>query len=199
VDVRYADVASDARLEMLVSTGPVVAVMGPGFMSGTSYSYVRLPVQGPSDVLAYETRDVTADGKADIVVRYRESNDLGSRVVVAVYSFVVTELRRILAQEVKVSQGDKSISCNVQFLPDGPGGSEMVLVTKGKAKGWSDVSYKNVPEYGVGAVLAPWEAEERRLWVIAGFEFKKAEADRIDSYLEAKPEKKGKKKKKKAK
>jgi hypothetical protein len=199
VKLLYENVAMDKRLEVLAIGGSVIGILGPGFMSGASYTYVKLPASSSQDVLSVTTRDVSGNGLEDIVVRYREKNDLGSRIVVAVYAFVVGEVRRILAQEVEVRSGSKSIKCSVEFLPNGPDGSEMLLVTPGTATGWSKVSYKNVAEYGVGAVLAPWDKEERRLWVLGGFEYKPAEADKIDSYLEPEPEKGKKKKKKKGK
>ncbi len=186
----YANVAGDDRLEVLVVGGSVIGIMGPGFQSGTSYTYLQLS----SDMLSVDTRDVSGNGLMDIVVKYREANSLGSRVMLSVYSFVVTEVRRILAQEIEVRQGAKSVTCSATFMANPLDGGEMLHVTPGKATGWTKISYKNVPEYGVGAVLLPWDKETQRLWVIKGFEFKPAEEDKIEAYLEAEP-KKGKKKK----
>jgi len=186
----YANVAGDARLEVLVVGGSVIGIMGPGFQSGTSYTYIQLS----SDMLSVDARDVTGNGMADIVVKYRETNSLGSRVMLSVYSFVVTEVRRVLAQELEVRQGSKSVTCSATFMDNPLDGGEMLHVTPGKASGWTKISYKNVPEYGVGAVLLPWDKEKQRLWVLKGFEFQPLEEDKIEGYLEAEP-KKGKKKK----
>lgn len=190
----YANVAGDERLEVLVVGGSVIGIMGPGFHSGSSYTYIQLS----SDMLSVDARDVTGNGLEDIVVKYREANSLGSRVLLSVYSFVVTEVRRVLAQELEVRQGSKSVTCSATFMENVPDGGEMLHVTPGKASGWTKISYKNVPEYGVGAVLLPWDKEKQRLWVLQGFEFKPLEEDKIETYLEAEPEK-GKKKKKKKK
>ncbi len=190
----YANVAGDERLEVLVMGGSVIGIMGPGFQSGASYTYIQLS----SDMLSVDARDVSGNGLMDIVVKYREANSLGSRVMLAVYSFVVTEVQRILAQEIEVRQGSKSVTCNAAFMQNPLDGGEMLHVTPGKAVGWTKISYKNVPEYGVGAVLLPWDKETQRLWVLKGFEFKPEEEDKIETYLEADPAK-GKKKKKKGK
>ena len=190
----YANVAGDDRLEALVVGGSVVGIMGPGFQSGASYTYLQLS----SDMISVDTRDVSGNGLDDIVVKYRESNSLGSRVMLAVYSFVVTEVRRILAQELEVRQGSKSVTCSATFMDNHLDGGEMLHVTPGKATGWTKITYKNTPEYGVGAVLLPWDKEPQRLWVLKGFEFKPLEEDKIETYLEAEPAK-GKKKKKKKK
>jgi len=195
VKLDYVDMAMGKELELLAKGGPFIGVMGPGFMSGSSYAYIKLPVVDGSDVLALEAKDVTGDSKADLVIRYREKNNLGSRVVLAVYAFIASEIQKVLAQEIEISQKDKSIGCKAELLPDGPGGSMMVLVTPGKAKGWTESSYKNVPEYGTGPVLPPWDPAGRKLWIYSGLEYKLSEADKIDSYLSPKPvKKKGKKK-----
>ncbi|MBW2262426.1 MAG: hypothetical protein JRG91_10675 [Deltaproteobacteria bacterium] len=193
----YANVTGDKRLEVLVCGGSVIGIMGPGFQSGTGYTYVQLS----SDMLSIDARDVSGNGIMDIVVKYRETNSLGSRVMIAVYSFVVTEVRRILAQEIEVRQGSKSVTCNATFMQNLLDGGEVLHVTPGKATGWTKISYKNVSEYGVGAILLPWDDEKQRLWVLKGFEFKPLEEDKIEAYLEAEPKKgkKGKKKKKKGK
>jgi hypothetical protein len=188
----YANVAGDKRLEALVIGGSVIGIMGPGFQSGASYTYIQLS----NDMLSVDARDVSGNGLMDIVVKYREANSLGSRVMLSVYSFVVTEVRRILAQELEVRQGSKSVTCSATFMENLLDGGEMLHVKPGKATGWTKISYKNVPEYGVGAVLLPWDKEAQKLWVLKGLEFNPLEEDKIETYLEAEP-KKGKKKKKK--
>ncbi len=184
MSILFADVAEDAHLEAVVKAFPLVGILGPGFMSSESYSFIELPVFSASDVTSLEARDVSGDGKADIIVRHTERNELGSRDMISVYSFVASDLRKILVQELSVKQKSKYVSCSASFLPGGPGGSEMLLVTDAMASGWSEVTYKNLPEYGVGAVLTPWGVEERRLWAMQGLEFKPVKTDEIDAMLD---------------
>jgi hypothetical protein len=190
LDLGFADLAGDDRLEVVAAAGPLYGILGPGFMSCTSYTYLTLPVDSPDDVHSFVTRDVTGNGKQDVIVRYTEHNELGSRRMIAIYSFMASELRRVLAQETAVIQGSRSIRCKASFVEGGPGGSEMLLVSEPEAEGWSEISYANVPEYGVGAVLTPWSQEQRRLWAVQGLDYEPVAPAKIDVLLSKKTKKK---------
>ncbi len=69
------DLAGDARLERVVLAGTYAVVAGPDTQNGKGYGFLDLPVPMASDVLSAELKDVTGDGKAELLVRLREQPD----------------------------------------------------------------------------------------------------------------------------
>jgi hypothetical protein len=77
--VRYdllGDLAGDARPERVVLAGTYAVIAGPEIRGANGdYGFLDLPVPMSSDVLDAALRDMTADGKAELVVRIRQEPD----------------------------------------------------------------------------------------------------------------------------
>ncbi len=161
-----ADVAGDATPERVLIHGKDIVVFGKGFKEGMSYAYITIGVDSPKDVVDVTAKDVTGDGKAEIVVRgllhAKESKQMGGKVVdrksLFVYQVFESGLRRVFAAETGRALGDDSVSENVTFVPSGR--SIVFELTPGRVVGWSESSYPfpidKYPYGGLEPLLVPW-------------------------------------------
>jgi hypothetical protein len=130
------------------------------------------------DVLAVTARDLTGDGKAEIIVRgiieAKASKALGGdtirRHAMFVYKVTPGEIRRIFAAETGRSLGDNAILGSVRFRPTG-GGVEIEL-RPGRAVGWTKDTYPFPPDRhpyaGLEPLLLPWTDMESRRYEYSG-------------------------------
>jgi hypothetical protein len=157
-----ANVAGDSTEERVLVHGKDLVVFGKKFKGGTSYEYFTLGVAQPSDVTKVEARDVTGDGRAELVVygqvHAKASKQLGGEVVTRnalfIYSVKESGISRIFAAEVGRSLGDKSVTAEVRL------GSGSIELRAGSAKGWSAANYPfpvdRTPYGGLEPLLLPW-------------------------------------------
>ncbi|MGC4087005.1 MAG: hypothetical protein QM756_03710 [Polyangiaceae bacterium] len=79
------DVAGDSAPERVVVHDKDIVVFGKGFRSGSSYTFITVGVQDPKDILDATARDLTGDGKAEIVLRAvmraKASKELGGDTI----------------------------------------------------------------------------------------------------------------------
>ncbi len=161
-----ADVAGDAAPERVLLHGRDVVVFGKGFKEGLSYAYTTLGVDSSNDIVDMSARDLTGDGKAELIVRgvlhAKASAQLGGKVVdrhaFYVYQVFESGLRRIFGAETGRSLGDDSISDAVRFVPRDKGLA--LELAPGKAVGWTDKTYPfpidKTPYGGLEPLLVPW-------------------------------------------
>ncbi|HTU59544.1 MAG TPA: hypothetical protein VMF89_13935, partial [Polyangiales bacterium] len=64
-----ADVTGDATVERVLVHDRDLLVFGKGFRGGTSYSFITLGVADAKDIAEVTARDLTGDGKAEILVK----------------------------------------------------------------------------------------------------------------------------------
>ncbi len=161
-----ADVAGDARPERVLVHGKDIVVFGKGFKEGLSYVYTTIGVESPKDVLSVTARDVTGDGKAEIIVRgvlhAKASAPMGGKVVDrdAFYLYEVSDsgINRIFAAETGRALGKDRIVDNVRFVPRGK--AVALELQAGRAIGWTDTTYPfpidKYPYAGLEPLLVPW-------------------------------------------
>lgn len=157
-----ADVAGDKTKERVLVHGKDIVVFGKRFKEGTSYAYTTIGVESPSDVTDATARDLTGDGRAEILVRgvlhAKASKQLGGGVVDrhALFVYEVSEngVKRIFGAETGRSVEDSSIVVNLKFVPKG------IELSRGKAKGWTEQTYPfpvdRTPYGGLEPLLVPW-------------------------------------------
>lgn len=166
-----ADLAEDPTLERLVIHDTDVVIFGSGFQKGTSYTFLTVPVRDSKDILDASTRDVTGDGKAEVilraVLRTEVSEALGGGTVerhaFLVYSVQAGRLVRIFGAETARVQGKNRIDCTLHFSKGARG--ELVSIAPGKATGWTEANYP-FPEdvsasEGLEPLVLPWSARMR--------------------------------------
>lgn len=166
-----ADVAGDAAPERVVLHDKDVVVFGKGFRSGTSYSFITLGVSDPKDIRDATARDLTGDGKAEIIVRAvmraKASKALGGETIdrhaVLVYSVNADKLVRVFAAETGRRLGKNQITGSVAFEPAGK--AVRIEVRPGRAIGWTESSYPfpqdTLPAGGLEPLLLPWTGGKR--------------------------------------
>jgi len=168
------DVAGDRGPERVVIHEKDIVVFGKGFRNGTSYAYITVGVADGKDIVDATARDLTGDGKAEIIVRgllhAKASKALGGDVVdryaLFVYSVQGDAVTRVFAAETGRAVEKDRVLGSVAFVPAEKGALRIEL-RPGKSVGWTEKSYP-FPEDtttagGLEPLLLPWsEAGARR-------------------------------------
>ncbi len=172
------DVTGDAQTERVLVHGKDIVVFGKGFLGGTSYVFVTAGVAEPSDIVDATARDLTGDGKAEIIVygvrHTKTSKELGEvivdRHVLFVYRVTDSAVGRIFSAETGRVLGDDKIIGTVKFRPAARGVS--LELHPGRAIGWTRKTYP-FPEDaqaagGVEPLLLPWTSMPARRYEFDG-------------------------------
>jgi hypothetical protein len=179
-------VTGDEQPERVLLMGRDIVILGPGFKSGTGYSFATLTqFAEPSDVKDLSARDVTGDGNADLVVRGVRRIQSGHAKVdsEAMFVYQVDEsgaINRIFGIETGREQSAKRIQGLVQFIPSSSGKTFDVLAAPGRAWGWTPKTYpwaQEPPGTGgdVEPLLLPWGGIKSVRYTWNGTQFVKTE------------------------
>lgn len=175
------DVAGDSGPERVLVHDKDLLVFGKGFRAGTSYAFITIGVGEGKDILDVTSRDLSGDGKAEIIVRAvlhaKASKALGGDVVqryaLFVYSIQGDSLARVFAAETGRAVGKDRILGTVAFAPGAKGTS--IELRAGRAQGWSEKTYP-FPEDtttagGLEPLLLPWSTGSARRYAWNGSAF----------------------------
>jgi hypothetical protein len=166
------DVAGDRGPERVVIHGKDIVVFGKGFREGTSYAFISVGVADPKDILHATARDLTGDGKAEIIVRAvlhaKASKELGGDVVdrhaLMIYAVQGNGLVRIFGAETGRSLGKDQIVGAVSFTPLRRGFE--IELRPARAIGWTERTYPFPPDTtaagGLEPLLLPWAGGSRK-------------------------------------
>ncbi len=146
------DVAGDSGPERVLVHDRDVVVFGKGFREGTSYAFITAGVAESKDILDATARDLTGDGKAEIILRgvlhAKASKALGGdtvdRYALLVYSIQGDKLVRIFGAETGRSLGKDQVLGAVAFEPDKRGYA--IELRPARAVGWSEKTYPFPPD-----------------------------------------------------
>lgn len=157
------DVDGDGKAERVLLQDKDLVVFGPGFKSGTGYSFSSLPFADASDIKSVSLRDVTGDKKSEIVVRgilkAKAPREAGpgdvEREIELVFRVSGESIKRVFGAEVGRSIGSQKIVGSITY--DDKGG---VTLAPGKAVGFTKASYPfnqdSGPVGGLEPLLLPW-------------------------------------------
>ncbi|MEN9577567.1 MAG: hypothetical protein RJA70_576 [Pseudomonadota bacterium] len=160
------NVAGDAENERVLIHDKDIVAFGKHFRTGTSYVYTTVGVKEAADILDVTARDVTGDGRAEVIVRavihVQASKQLGGDVVsrhaLFIYKIEQSGVTRVFAAETGRSLGEKSILGLIRFVPSGKG-LELELLP-GRAVEWTEKTYPfpqdSTPYGGLEPLLLPW-------------------------------------------
>jgi hypothetical protein len=172
------DVAGGGDTERVLVHDRDIVVFGKGYRGGTTYSFITIGVADAKDILDVTARDLTGDGKAEIVVRgllhAKASKELGGDVVdrYALFVYQVTEggVRRVFAAETGRALKESRVVGTVAFVPDTRG--VRIELRPGRAVGWTEKSYPFPPDTtaagGLEPLLLPWGAGSARKYKFDG-------------------------------
>lgn len=175
------DVAGDAAMERVLVHDRDIVVFGKGYRGGTSFAYITVGVADAKDILDVTARDVTGDGKAEVVVRAvlhaKASKELGGDVVTRhalfVYRATDTGVGRVFAAETGRALGENRILGAVAFLPSERG--LRIELRAGRAVGWTEKTYPfptdTTAAGGLEPLLLPWAGQSARVYVWNGSQF----------------------------
>lgn len=166
------DVAGDRGPERVLIHGKDMVVFGKGFRQGLSYAFIAVGVADPKDILDATARDLTGDGKAEIIVRAvlhaKASKALGGDTVdrhaLMIYSVQGDSLVRIFGAETGRSLGKDQIIGAVSFIPAARGFD--LELRPARAVGWTEQSYPfpvdTTTAGGLEPLLLPWNGGARK-------------------------------------
>lgn len=175
-----ADLDGDKLTERVLLHERDLVIFGKGFKGGTGYTFLTLsPFASAADILDVTARDVTGDGKVEIVVKgvihASAPKDAGGgtvdREVVMIYQMVGDGLKRVFAAELARAIGRKRIQGAIGFAGKG---NEIELAA-GKAVDWTEKTYPfNQDPSAVGGIeplILPWSSARtvRYRWTGSGF------------------------------
>ncbi len=160
-----ADLAGDKQAERVLLHDRDLVIFGKGYKSGTGYTFLTLsPFAAPADILDVTARDVTGDGKVEIIVKgvihAGAPRDAGGgtvdREVVMIYQMTTDGLKRVFSAEIARAIGKKRVQGTIGF---GGKGDEIELAP-GKAVDWTEKTYPfNQDPSAVGGIeplILPW-------------------------------------------
>jgi hypothetical protein len=155
-----ADVAGDAQNERVLLHDRDIVVFGKGFKGGAGYTFLTLQqFASAGDITEMTARDLTGDGKAEIIVKglihaSGPGGDKVDREVLLVFSVVNETIKRVFAAEVGRAIGNKRVSGSVRF----PSGA--IELAPGSATVWTAATYPftqdTAPVGGLEPLLLPW-------------------------------------------
>ncbi|MCH2109256.1 MAG: hypothetical protein MK135_08000 [Polyangiaceae bacterium] len=180
------DVAGSASNERVLVIGRDLVVFGKEFLDGRSYTFLRIGVDTEDDLLAVTARDITGDGKAEMIVHARlktqASEALGGQLVqrqaLFIYKVFGTTLRRIFAAETMRELDNQRVIGLVKLEPS-PRGVQITLAPW-RAIGWKKRSYP-FPEDrtaagGLEPLLLPWGSTRERHYQFDGQSYVRVDA-----------------------
>ncbi|HEX3772809.1 MAG TPA: hypothetical protein VHV51_00025 [Polyangiaceae bacterium] len=168
------DLAGDKAPERVLVHGKDLVVFGKGFRNGTSYAFITIGVTDPKDIVDVTSRDLTGDGKAEIIVRAvlhaKASKALGGDIVerraLMIYGINGDTLVREFAAETSRAVGDNQVLGAVAFEPAKHGVD--IELRPARAIGWTEKSYPFPPDTttagGLEPLLLPWGDAGKRTY-----------------------------------
>jgi hypothetical protein len=196
----YADVAMDGRVEVILQADNTFAVLGHGYKDGQGFVFITLPVSNVKHIESFELRDLTDDGRSELVFKYKQTGGSWTRRLMAVYGFRGEDVSRLLLQEIEKKAGGNSAASKVEILEGELKGKTMIKVSAGEVKGWTKDTFKDDVESDVYGLVVPWMQETSAYYVFREGGFEKEDTAAVEKYLASpkkKPKGKGKGKKKK--
>jgi len=166
------DVAGSSEVERVLVHDREVLVFGREFLGGTSYKYIAIGVKSGQDLIDVTARDLTGDGKAEVIVRGivrakggEELEDAEvERYVVFVYQVRDSGISRIFGAELGRAMGRDRVLGSLALVP-AASGFDLVL-RPGRAVGWTRKSYPFPPDQGPAGglepLVLPWAGGEQR-------------------------------------
>jgi hypothetical protein len=164
-DVRWdvsADFMGESMDERLLVVGDAFYLLGPNVREGKQW--MAFDVGG--SVAGLEVRDVTGDGKADLLVTTKVYAGSSKREALSVWSFVGEKPTRVFAHETAIE------GANGEWLRDqiafGAGKKPSIAITYAAPKGFSVDRYREPTASDVDPILLPWGAVKERDFVWSG-------------------------------
>jgi hypothetical protein len=159
------DVAGSKHVERVLLHDRDIVIFGKGYKGGTGYASLTLSqMAASSDILEITARDLTGDGKAEIIVKglihasapKEAGGGTVDREVVLVFQVGDAGLKRVFAAETARIMGKKRVQGAITFA----GSGKEIELAAGKATEWTAKTYPfnedTGPVGGFEPLLLPW-------------------------------------------
>ncbi len=157
-----SDLIGDWRREVVLLHGKQLVALGPGIHGSQGYVLATLSeFRNPEDIYNLETRDVTGDGKSEIIVtgvlrRQNAADPNGNDVlhrVVLIYKVVENGLPMVFGAETERIVGNKRIVGSIHYSWG------QIELRPGRAYGYTKQSYPftNDQSFPYNRILLPWD------------------------------------------
>ena len=162
IDV-YADIDGDPQKERIAVFGHMLTIVGQGYRGGKEFFFRDL---GARAVLRIDTRDVTGDGKDDLLVRSRFEqagvvHDWFEVLQIAPNGEPVT----VFGHEIELARGTNKIANSVHVH------DKEIEISLEDARGWDAASYRESRTNDVDPILVPWAAVRSQTYRFEGGKF----------------------------
>jgi hypothetical protein len=150
---RSANIAGDAPLERVVLFARYLVAAGPGIAGGNRYAFLEHPVRTADDLVDVAMRDVTGDGRMDVLLRARVTSSNMTREVLYVYGAPngADQLEQLFAHELSRSAAGNRV-VNRATYEQGP----RIRVTFASNEGFTPQNFPRLQENGVLLPMLQW-------------------------------------------
>ena len=157
-----ANVAGDGLKERVLLYDRYLVVLGPGFRGGSDYFWSDIEVSPTAGSLPmFEVRDVTGDGRGDIIIRKRVKRGNGWREMLQVLSFYGDDTPgSVFEHETGIGSSIGSIENTVAFVPSGR--TVSIVISLGTDTGYDASNYQEPVETEREPLLLPWGTVQSR-------------------------------------
>ncbi|MBN1608145.1 MAG: hypothetical protein JW940_16045 [Polyangiaceae bacterium] len=174
------DVVGDETVERVLVHGRDLVVFGERFRGGKTYAYAGLGVASSEDVKNVAARDLTGDGKAEILVYAVLRSDKADRTedqpqtqALIVYRVTGSGIQRIFAAETGRSLGKSRVIGALAFVPSS-NDALAIEVRPGLGVGFTreDNPFRDDRAEGLEPVILPW-SKRKVVFTFDGREYKR--------------------------
>jgi hypothetical protein len=161
-----ADLTGDGMRERIAVYEHYLTICGASFLGGTGYFFRDLV----GEVVKLEVRDATGRGKADVIVRRRQSVGDATREYLEIFSAMnnTEEPRLTFAHEIAVRQSDHHIDNAIRIARG------EIEVSVEPPTNWDALSYREPIASDVEPILFPWGGVKSQTYRFDGSKFAKA-------------------------
>lgn len=165
-----ADVFGDPMKENVLVYDHFLVILGPKYRGGTEYYYSDLSVDvSAGNLPLFDVKDLTGDGKAEIVLRKRMNVGGGWRELFAVLGIDKSgNPQSIFEHETGISSSIGTIQNDVRIS------GNAVTVSLGTATGYNSGNYREPTDTDRHPLLLPWGAIKSTTFTWNGKEFKQS-------------------------
>lgn len=171
-----ANVTGDARAERVAVVGDFVVVYGPGYKRGETYGYFALPYGPGGGLKSASMRDLTGDGRAELMVTVRQQNRLGARELWLVLGIEETGIAPLFSVELKKELKGGTVDSSLSLREKGR--VPQIEVRAGRAQGLDANTYSEAPAQDAEPILLPWQEVEARRYAFDGERFALVDEER---------------------
>jgi len=154
------DVAGDSSVERVLLHDRDIVIFGKGYKGGAGYAYLTMAqFAAGADVMEMTARDVTGDGKAEILVKgvlhaKGPGGETVDRELLLVFQASADGIRRVFSAEIARAMGRRRVNGAVRL------GNGYIELAPGNAVEWTASTYPFTqdtgPNGGLEPLLLPW-------------------------------------------